>query len=718
MSVPKRLSAIPPVAAASAAKAPSGSATNSARGGAGATKLSKAQQQAAILAQQIQAQEAAAKAEEEAAKAAAGKEEQFYFEEVDVGDDNDDPSTYAEVPVDDGAVDDEDDGTDIGAAADADNEDGGNGDDYAALVTSLKQTHTTFPSINKRPGSNGMDYSSSSSAASPSSSSASSSASSSSSTPADVWLLRKLKVWKLIKTAEMFAAEWEDLREAGQLPTSAQIGIVPAESLANRAYTNDAKILALERELNSTGNIALQARDSWEKLKRERDFHRMHHQRVLQEKEILLRDLKRLKVHYESFEPSIQNIKNKYENVMKEKMMIRLERDRMKTKVEALENQIKNMEAAAGIGSEAKDDSASSSSSSSSTLKKEDSKKLSTIRKIGSHPKDSPWPIVSPPAAAAATSSGTAAGAQVYEATPVSRYQLRKTFKGHQAAISGMALHPTKPILCTVSDDQTWKLWSIPKGDLIMSGEGHKDWISSCDFHIGGSLLATSSGDGTVKLWDFGATSCIATYGGEHTQAIWDVAFHPSNPDFFATSSMDHLAKIWDINSGRCRQTFRGHVDSINSICWQPYSSSSSTLLTASGDKTISLWDSRTGLCVQTFYGHQNSVNQAGFNKEGDCILSCDADGVVKSWDVRLVGERACFRSGGGQAVNEARFDRSGLVAALASDDGTIKMFSTQDGRHLIDLEGHEDAVQAVLFDPQGQFLISASSDHTFRIWS
>lgn len=35
----------------------------------------------------------------------------------------------------------------------------------------------------------------------------------------------------------------------------------------------------------------------------------------------------------------------------------------------------------------------------------------------------------------------------------------------------------------TGSDDKTWKMWHLPKGDLIMSGEGHTDWVAGVAFH-------------------------------------------------------------------------------------------------------------------------------------------------------------------------------------------------------------------------------------------
>ena len=47
---------------------------------------------------------------------------------------------------------------------------------------------------------------------------------------------------------------------------------------------------------------------------------------------------------------------------------------------------------------------------------------------------------------------------------------LYKTFKGHDMAVTGIAIHPKKPIIATVSDDLSWKLWNSPQGELIMSG--------------------------------------------------------------------------------------------------------------------------------------------------------------------------------------------------------------------------------------------------------
>ena len=75
------------------------------------------------------------------------------------------------------------------------------------------------------------------------------------------------------------------------------------------------------------------ARSTYDKLRKERDFHRMHHKRVVQEKNKLISDIKRLKKHYESYEPTLKQLQHKYEVAMKEKMLTKLERDRLAARV-------------------------------------------------------------------------------------------------------------------------------------------------------------------------------------------------------------------------------------------------------------------------------------------------------------------------------------------------------------------------------------------------
>lgn len=500
----------------------------------------------------------------------------------------------------------------------------------------------------------------------------------------------------LSKTLELFETEWYELKAMGRW--SGPPEKVPDLYAANLAL--EEQLQDVRKELLDAKTVAGKASATWDKFRKERDFHRMHHKRVAQEKNRLISDLQRLKKHYSVYEPTIEELRHKYEAAMKEKMLVKLEKDRLAARSEALQAQVHALEATQnGPGADAESAAGPQQTQTypgglaSTKLGKTSTRPMGATLPAG--PRDNPMANMT------------------FAPMDVKSANLQKTFKGHTMSVSNLALHPTKPIVVTASDDRSWKMWHLPRGDLIMAGEGHKDWVAGISFHPKGTHLASGAGDSTVKLWSFEKQKCVATYS-DHTQAVWGVAFHDSG-NFVASCSLDHSVRLWDVTTGKCRQSLRGHVDSVNEVAWQPYSSS---LLTASSDKTVSIWDARSGLCTQTFYGHHNSCSCATFNLTGLVIASTDADGVVKLWDVRMVAELLTIDSGEHPA-NKCSFDRSGEVLAVASENSKVMCYNSSSGAELMQLHGHDDAVQAVLFDHvNGEYMVTAASDCTFRLWS
>merc|ERR1712196_54786 len=145
---------------------------------------------------------------------------------------------------------------------------------------------------------------------------------------------------KLEKTLETFQAEWYELTQKGIL-TEEDVGVVPDIYLRNQQMDDNVKYL--RTELDKARKIAEHAESMFDNLRKERDFHRMHHKRVVQEKNKLIKDLRRLRDHYRHFEPALQETKDKYERLMREKSMLKLDRDKLSTKVAALENQLNSL---------------------------------------------------------------------------------------------------------------------------------------------------------------------------------------------------------------------------------------------------------------------------------------------------------------------------------------------------------------------------------------
>ena len=491
----------------------------------------------------------------------------------------------------------------------------------------------------------------------------------------------------LKRSLETFNTEWYELNSKGKLPAELSTA-VPDIYLRNEELDLQARLL--REQVDKMRSVAQRAEATWDKFRKERDFHRMHHKRVVQEKNKLIDDLRRLRNHMRSYEPTIEELKRRHEIAMKEKMLMKLERDRLKTRVKVLEEQVQNLSnppPAAPSSSTAEDSQANS-------------KRQATrsVRKQAEFPPDDLGnnPYIN----------------MEFDPAAAEAYMTRKSFKGHVNSVSACAFHPKKPIFATASDDETWRLWTVPDCELVMSGEGHTSWLSDLHFHPHGSHLVTSSGDCTVKIWEFAQARCSHTFS-DHTQAVWGCEFHFAG-DFVASCSMDHTIRIWDLINGKCRQTLRGHVDSVNAVAWQPFTSN---VCSASGDKTVSVWDGRTGLCVQTLYGHSNSCNGICVSNRGDTIVTCDADGVVKAWDIRMVSELGTIDAGQ-HPVNKVSIDRSGTKVIAASDDGTIKVINLANFSVETSLAGHDAAVQCVAYSPNDSCFLSGSSDSTFKVWA
>ncbi len=507
----------------------------------------------------------------------------------------------------------------------------------------------------------------------------------------------------LKRSLDTFNTEWYEMQSKGKLPPELSTA-VPDIYLRNEEL--DAQAGVLREQVEKMRVVASKAESTWDKFRKERDFHRMHHKRVVQEKNKLIDDLRRLRNHLRSYEPTIEELKKRHESAMKEKMMIKLERDRLKTRVKVLEETVANLSANPSVANSKTPGVVPESSQASvkgvkgvgvgSPEKKRNPTR--SVRKQAVFPPDDPTanPYLD----------------MEFDPTNTENYMTRKSFKGHVNSISACAFHPKKPVFATASDDETWRLWNVPDCELIMSGEGHGSWLSDLHFHPHGSHLVTASGDSTVKIWEFSKARCTHTFS-EHTQAVWGSEFHFGG-DLVASCSMDHTVRIWDLISGKCRQTLRGHVDSVNACSWVPYTSS---VCSAAGDKTVSVWDGRTGLCVQTLYGHTNSCNHVKVSKQGDIVVSADADGVVKVWDIRMIAELGTIDCGQ-FPVNKVDIDRSGTKVIAASDDGAVKVLDLKDFSVKQSLIGHEGPVQSVAYSPNDAYFVSGSSDSTYRLWA
>lgn len=286
----------------------------------------------------------------------------------------------------------------------------------------------------------------------------------------------------------------------------------------------------------------------------------------------------------------------------------------------------------------------------------------------------------------------------------VPRAPARHTLAGHRQPITSVAFHPVFSIVATSSEDSTIKLWDWETGEFERTLKSHTKAITDVDFspsiQFGGQpmtganpgrpvLLASCSNDLTIKLWDSEDDyRCTKTLYG-HDHVLSSVKFLPTSGDHLASVSRDRSIRIWEVTTGFCIKTIENaHGDWIR--CLTP-SFDGLSVLTAGSDRTAKLHVLATGDCKVELTGHEHVV---------ECVAV--APSAAHATLCAMAGTRPSLTTS---------------FAATGSRDKSIKLWNLENGVCVATLSGHDNWLRALVFHPDGKFLLSAGDDKCLKVW-
>jgi WD40 repeat protein len=122
-------------------------------------------------------------------------------------------------------------------------------------------------------------------------------------------------------------------------------------------------------------------------------------------------------------------------------------------------------------------------------------------------------------------------------------FRLRTSFIG---AVSSLALSPDNKLLATGNYDGTINLWSLDKGNLLVSMKAGVV-VESLAFSPDGSLLASGDvyGDNAIRLWDMKSYQLLRTLEG-HAHGVDNLTFSPDG-QVLVSASFDGAVRLWGV---------------------------------------------------------------------------------------------------------------------------------------------------------------------------
>lgn len=141
----------------------------------------------------------------------------------------------------------------------------------------------------------------------------------------DDFLRSFLSQMDMTETLECFQTEWTEMAQKGLVDIE-RVGVVPDVYTENKRLENELK--NAHRDRDEYRLAASAAGETLAKVQKARDFHRLQHKRVVQEKNRLIEEIRKLKVQCDNYEPAVKRMNEKYQAVLKQTMLVTLERDK------------------------------------------------------------------------------------------------------------------------------------------------------------------------------------------------------------------------------------------------------------------------------------------------------------------------------------------------------------------------------------------------------
>lgn len=253
----------------------------------------------------------------------------------------------------------------------------------------------------------------------------------------------------------------------------------------------------------------------------------------------------------------------------------------------------------------------------------------------------------------------------------------------------------------------------ISSGLYKNPGVAHRDLVQSLAFNREGTLLA-SGGFQVVKLWE--RPQNVQLYKFELAGEPTATAISADRKKLAVATGK--VVQLFDLAAGKPAAKLEGHAENVTALAFSP---DGAKLYTGSTDKTVRVWSTADGK-EQGKIETPQPVAALTVVGDGCKIATGGGDAVIRLWKVTDLSKPAAELlekelTGHSQPVTSLITQPNAPTQIVSgSTDGTVRQWSTESSaaRTL----NHGGPVVAVAISPDGQRLVSASTNKVAKLWN